>query len=81
MVKLIDVKRNQNFVIEKIDIEDGKIVKQLKNLLIDEGRKISLLYTNYGAKTFMVKVDGTSFAIDRKIAEKIFVKEIGLWII
>ena len=78
MVKLIDVKRNQNFVIEKIDIEDGKIVKQLKNLLIDEGRKISLLYTNYGAKTFMVKVDGTSFAIDRKIAEKIFVKEIGL---
>ena len=78
MVKLIDVKRNQNFVIEKIDIEDGKIVKQLKNLLIDEGRKISLLYTNYGAKTFMVKVDGTSFAIDRKIVEKIFVKELGL---
>lgn len=81
MVKLIDTKRNQNFVIEKIDIEDEKVVKQLKNLLIDEGRKISLLYTNYGAKTFMVKVDGTSFAIDRKIAEKIFVKEIGLWII
>lgn len=72
---LSETKFNTNYVIFKIKIEDKNIKLHLNNLGFEEGQKIQILKSNYFRKTFLVKVMGINYAVDKKIIDNIIVYE------
>ena len=69
-IKLTECKLKIEYLISKINIETKKIRKHLESLMIKENEKIFILAKNYKCKSFMVKVLGINYAI-----EKIYVKK------
>ena len=72
-MKLIDVKKNRNFKILKVKIEDERLAETIKNLGIKPGNYIVLLGSNYRKKSYMISIEGTRYALDKSICENIFV--------
>ena len=71
-VCLVDLKKDSEFKISKIDINEKALFMQLKNLGFEVGEVIKLLNWNFGRKSYLVKVMGVNYAIDKLIAERIF---------
>lgn len=71
-VRLVDLKKDGEFKITKIDIKEKALCVQLKNLGFEVGEVIKLLNWNLGRKSYLVKVMGVNYAIDKLIAERIF---------
>lgn len=72
-MKLKEGKDGQTYVVEKISIELS-LERRLEALGLTEGSRITVLNNDKkGAMT--VKFRGTRFALGRRIADNIFVKE------
>ena len=72
-MRLKEGKNNQTYMVEKIQIERN-LERRLEALGLTEGSKITILNNDKkGAMT--VKFRGTRFALGRRIADNIFVKE------
>ncbi len=72
-MKLKEGKDGQTYVVEKISIELN-LERRLEALGLTEGSRITVLNNDKkGAMT--VKFRGTRFALGRRIADNIFVKE------
>ena len=72
-MRLKEGKNNRTYVVEKIQIELN-LERRLEALGLTEGSKITIL--NNDKKVAMtVKFRGTRFALGRRIADNIFVKE------
>lgn len=72
---LINLQKNKQAKIEKIEIKDNKVKLQLKNLGFEIGEEIKLLNYNYNKTSYLIKVMGVNYAIDKTICENIFVDE------
>ncbi len=72
---LTDLKKGGGFKIIKIDIKEKDLNAQLKNLGFEVGENIKLLNWNFGKKSYLVKVMGVNYAIDKMIAERILGSE------
>ena len=71
---LCSVKTEEYYVIKSIEVLDVALNKQLKNLGFLVGEKMKVMKTNYGKTSYLVKVMGVNYAIDKKVAERIFVE-------
>ena len=72
-MKLKDGKNNHTYVVERIEIELN-LERRLEALGLTEGSRITVLKKKKkGAMT--VRFRGTRFALGRRIADNIFVKE------
>lgn len=72
---LIDLQKNKQAKIEKIKIKDERVKLQLNNLGFIVGEEIELLNYNYNKTSYLIKVMGVNYAIDKIICENIFVNE------
>ncbi len=72
-MKLKEGKNNHTYVVEKIQIELN-LERRLEALGLTEGSKITIL-NNDKKGEMTVKFRGTRFALGRRIADNIFVKE------
>lgn len=68
-------KVERNYKILKINLSDVSLKKQLQNLGFLTGEKIKILNYNYGKKSFLVKVMGVNYAIDKNVCEGIVVED------
>ena len=75
IIKLSDIKINKYYKIEEIKINDIKIKKQIENLGFLKNEKIQLLKHNYGKNSYLIKVMGINYAIDKSVCDEIFVKD------
>ena len=75
-IKLTECKLRNEYLISKINVEEQKVRKHLKNLSIKENEKIFILAKNYKSKAFMIKVLGINYAIGKNICEKILVYDL-----
>lgn len=76
MEKLLsDCIKKKEYKVKNLDGLDASTKKRLTDIGLVCGEKISILKTNFGAKSFFVKVGFLSFAIDKSIAEKVVVCE------
>lgn len=66
---------NKYYTIKKINIENKELIKQLNNIGFSVGRKIKYIGSNFGKKTFLVKVMDINFGIDKQISEKVEVAD------
>lgn len=74
LIRLIDCKKNQEYTIKKINIEDKEILKMLSNLGVFENEKIVIYSSNFFKTAFMVSVLGINFALDKSILKEIIVE-------
>lgn len=74
-ISLLNVSNKKSYVIKRIEIDDEKLIDQLKNLGFVKGNKILVRQSNYGKKSFLVSVMGINYALDKTICERIFVNE------
>lgn len=74
LIRLIDGKKNQEYTIKKINIEDKQIIKMLSNLGVFENEKIVIYSSNFFKTAFMVSVLGINFALDKSILKEIIVE-------
>jgi Fe2+ transport system protein FeoA len=72
---LVDLKIKESAKIKQINIKDEKIKTQLYNLGFWKGEEIKLLKHNFNKDSFLVKVMGVNYAVDRKICEGIIVSD------
>lgn len=64
---------NKVYLIYDVLIEDERLKNHLRNLFIKKDEKIILLKKSYKNKTFLVKVLGINYAIEKKMCERIVV--------
>lgn len=76
VLKLSEAKIGKTYKVIKVNILGKELLNQLNNIGLSENQKITLLQTNYRKKSFIVKVMGVNFAIDRKICEKVEVQNV-----
>lgn len=69
------LQKNEQAKIEKIELKDGRVKLQLEKLGFLTGEKIKLLNYNYNKTSYLIKVMGVNYAIDKAICENIFVDE------
>lgn len=74
LIRLIDGKKNQEYTIKKINIDDKQILKMLSNLGVFENEKIVVYTSNFFKTAFMVSVLGINFALDKSILKEIIVE-------
>lgn len=72
-MRLKEGKDNHTYIVEKIQIELN-LERRLEALGLTEGSKITIL-NNKKKGAMTVKFRGTRFALGRRIADNIFVKE------
>ena len=72
---LAEAKINVVYKIKNINIKDKCIYKQLENLGFLKNEKIILLNHNYGKKTYLIKVMGIKYAIDKSVCDGIEIYE------
>ena len=72
-LSLCDADFDKNYIIIRVCVDDCALKNQLKSLGFCEGEKIRKLTSNYGKSSYLVKVVGINYAIDKKVAEKIMV--------
>lgn len=70
-ILLSNANSNHTYIIKKINIEDKSLLQQLNNIGLTVGEEITLIKTNYGKKSFLVKVMNVNFAIDKQILDKV----------
>lgn len=73
-IKLSECKTNKTYLVCDLKEENKEIVLQLKNLGFSVGEKVELIKSNYRKKSFLVKVMGINYAMDKSICDKILVK-------
>ena len=72
---LSDAELNKIYRVKTIDEVDEEFQFQLKNIGLKQNEKIKVLHTNFKRKSFIVKIMGVNFAIDRKICEKVEIED------
>ena len=73
-IKLSECKTNKTYLVCDLTEENKEIILQLKNLGFSVGEKVELIKSNYRKKSFLVKVMGINYAMDKSICDKILVK-------
>ncbi len=63
------------YIIKKINIENEGLLQQLSCIGFCVGQRIIFVRSNFGKKTFLVKVMSVNFGIDRQISEKVEVAD------
>ena len=71
---LLNIEKNIEYKIKKINISNDDVVNLLRNLGIYNNEKVIVLKTNYGNKSMLVNVSGINFALDKKVCEGIIVE-------
>jgi len=66
---------NKNYVIVNFEILDEDVKNHLKNLGFDVNEKIKVLHINFGRSAYLVKVLGIKYAIDKRVACGVIVKD------
>lgn len=74
LIRLIDGKKNQEYTIKKINIENEQILKMLSTFGVLENEKIIVYSSNFFKTAFMVSVLGINFALDKSILKEIIVE-------
>lgn len=64
----------KEYLIKNINGLKKEIENQLKNFGIMQNEKIELLKYNYLKKSFLVKVSGVNYVIDKSVADLIVVR-------
>lgn len=72
---LCDVEKEKEYIIEDVGVKDDVIKTKLKNFGIVKGEKIKFLNYNYGKSSLLIKVMNVNYAIDKRLCEKIKVKD------
>ncbi len=72
---LINAKKNFNYKIASVNIEDKKLLSQLNNFGIKKNSTVKVLGSNYGKKSYLIQIDGINYAIDKSICEKVVLDE------
>lgn len=72
-IKLSECEINKSYRICEVKEENKTILAQLKNLGFTNNEKVVLLKSNYRKKSFLVKIMGINYAIDKLICDKILV--------
>lgn len=72
--KLSEVKKNKETTVDEI-LTDEKIKRVLSNFGIKRGSKVTVISSNYGNKSYLVLSEGTTFAIDKSVLERVMVYE------
>ncbi len=72
-LKLSECEKKKVYVISVIKVKDDNIKQQLKNLGFVKNEKIVLLNCNYGKSSYLVKVMGINYSLDKSICEDIIV--------
>lgn len=75
ILNLLDAEYNKDYFIEDIKTDDEKIKLRLNDLGFLKNEKIKLLNNNYGKTTFLVKVMGVNYAVDKNVCEEIYIKD------
>lgn len=70
-----ECKFNTVYKIEKIGLIKEELKKQLNNFGFIKNEELVVLKTNYGKSSFLIEVMNVKYALDKKICEQIFVKE------
>lgn len=63
--------KEKDYVIKEILVQNESIKQQLENLGFFKHEKIRLLNYNYGKKSYLIKVMGINYAIDKSVCENI----------
>ena len=71
--RLTDCVFNKEYQIKEIINLDNGLKKRLIDLGFKENEKIKVLKNNYFNKSYLVKIVGINYAIDKKICENILV--------
>ncbi len=71
--RVCDLKENDICKILELKFDDYALKKQLENLGFLKHQNLMVVKISFGAKTYLVKVMGINYAIDKKIAEGVFV--------
>lgn len=74
VVKLSEAVFNKIYFIKEINLKNQELKQQLKNLGFIEKEKIIILNHNYGKKSFLVKVMGVNYAVEKNICDSIVVE-------
>lgn len=61
----------KTYKILKINCPDKRLAQQLDNLGFMEEESVTFLKSNYGKKSFLVKVMGINIALDKHVCEMI----------
>ena len=72
---LSNCKKGKVYKIKEISVEDKELFSQLKNLEIEVGKEVKVIASNYGKKSYLVKVSGFTYAIDERICDKVVCHE------
>lgn len=72
---LINAKKNFNYKIASVNIEDKKLLSQLNNFGIKKNSTVKVLGSNYGKKSYLIQIDGINYAIDKSICDKVVLDE------
>ncbi len=73
MISLIKLTIGEEGVICKIENKNKSVLSQLNKLGFFVGEKIKLLNYNYNKESYLVKIMGINYAIDKSVCEGIFV--------
>ena len=66
---------NKIYKIECLEMKNKNIKTQLEKLGFLKNENIQLLKYNYGKKSYLIKVMGINYAIDKSVCDEIFVKD------
>ena len=75
-IKISNAKLNKNYIIDDVKIKDENLKNQLQNLGFLKDEKILILKTNLNSSAFLVEVMGVLYAVDKKICDNIFLRNV-----
>lgn len=73
--KLISAQKNREYRLKRIDNLNRETLQYLKDLGFIEGEMVELMFSNYKKGSYLVKVMGISYMLDKVICENITVED------
>lgn len=73
--RLIDAKKNREYKIKSVENLDLETSQYLTKLGFVAGEAIELKYSNYKKGSYLVKVMGISYMLDKVICENIIIED------
>ena len=74
-IRLSEADRFKCYYIDEIKVKEEFIKTRLEKFGLLKNQKIELLFYNYGKNSFLIKVMGVKYAIDKCICDEIYVKD------
>lgn len=71
---LSDAQKKHKYKLVKINISNEKLKNYYMNLGFRCGEEIEVITSNYGKKSYMIRVMGILYAMDKNLCEKFIVE-------